>query len=102
MTGKMHPMKPDRAKIKPNMIITVVNCRFVVTIQVVRFGASTPQAKVHSSWVKLIMFLELVKWSSRQIPPCPPLQRGEPESSPFSKGGLRGILIRSGLPCKST
>ena len=32
MTGKMHPMKPDRAKIKPNMIITVVNCRFVVII----------------------------------------------------------------------
>ena len=49
MTGKKHPMKPDRAKIKPNMIITVVNCRFVVTIQVVRF-------KVHSSRLVALRF----------------------------------------------
>jgi len=31
-----------------------------------------------------------------QIPPCPPLQRGAPQASPFRKGGVRGIFLKGG------
>ena len=34
MTGKKQPMKPDRAKIKPNMIITIVTYGFFTCYQI--------------------------------------------------------------------